>query len=127
MDLQEARQALLRDTLLTTSDSTPNGGLHGQFFERTIALFLIAVLLFACLQITAPFLRAFTWAIIMAVSTWPLFLRLRQRLGERKKLAATVVAMTLALAFLLPGVLLVTSLTETVSSRSPHSRPISPR
>ena len=72
MDLQEARQALLRDTLLTISDSTPNG-LHGQFFERTIALFLIAVLLFACLQITAPFLRAFTWAIIMAVSTWPLF------------------------------------------------------
>ena len=115
MDLQEARQALLRDTLLTTSDSTPNG-LHGQFFERTIALFLIAVLLFACLQITAPFLRAFTWAIIMAVSTWLLFLRLRQRLGERKKLAATVVAMTLALAFLLPGVLLVTSLTDSIQS-----------
>ena len=115
MDLQEARQALLRETPPARSESTPHG-LHEQFFERTIALFLIAVLLFACLQITAPFLRAFTWAIIMAVSTWPLFLRLRQKLGERKKLAATVVAMTLALAFLLPGVLLVTSLTDSIQS-----------
>ena len=115
MSLQEAHQALLRETPLTTSNSPPRG-LHEQFFERTIALFLIAVLLFACLQITAPFLRAFTWAIIMAVSTWPLFLRLRQRLGERKKLAATVVAMTLALAFLFPGVLLVTSLTDSIQS-----------
>jgi predicted PurR-regulated permease PerM len=115
MSLQEAHQPLLRETPLATSASPPRG-LREQFFERTIALFLIAVLLFACLQITAPFLRAFTWAIIMAVSTWPLFLRLRQKLGERKKLAATVVAMTLALAFLLPGVLLVTSLTDSIQS-----------
>ena len=115
MDLQETRQALRKETPLTTSESTPNG-LHGQFFERTIALSFIAVLLFACLQITAPFLRAFTWAVIMAVSTWPLFLQLRQKLGERKKLAATVMAMTLALAFLLPGMLLITSLTDSVQS-----------
>ena len=115
MDLQEARQALLRETPLTTSESTPNG-LHEQFFERTIALFLIAVLFLACLQITAPFLRALTWATIMTISTWPLFLRFHQRLGERKKLAATVLAMTLALAFLLPGALLIASLTDSIQS-----------
>ena len=115
MDLQEARQTLLGETPLTTSASTPNR-LHEQFFERTIALCLIALLFLACLQITAPFLRALTWATIMAVSTWPLFLHLRQRLGERKKLAATAMAITLAVAFLLPGVLLVTSLTDSVQS-----------
>src|SRR5215831_20053635 len=115
MDLQEARQALLRETPLATSDTTLNG-LHKQFFERTIALFLIAVLFFACVQITAPFLRALTWATILAVSTWPLFLHLRQRLGGRKKLAATVMAITLAVAFILPGVLLVASLTDSIQS-----------
>jgi predicted PurR-regulated permease PerM len=115
MDLQEARQAWPRETPLTRSDSTLNG-LHEQFFEKTISLFLIAVLALACLQITAPFLRALTWATILAVSTWPLFLHLRHRLGERKKLAATVMAMTLALAFLLPGVLLVASLTDSIQS-----------
>src|SRR5262245_56041994 len=115
MSLQEAHQALLREPPLTTSVSPPSG-LHERFFERTVALSLIAILAFACLQITAPFLRAFTWAIIMAVSTWPLFLHLRQRFGERKKLAATVVAMTLALAFLLPGALLVMSLTDSIQS-----------
>jgi predicted PurR-regulated permease PerM len=115
MDLQEARQALLRETPLTTSESTPNGR-QEQFFERAISLFLIAVLFFACVQITAPFLRALTWATILAVSTWPLFLRLRQRLGGRKKLAATVMAITLAVAFLLPGVLLVASLTDSIQS-----------
>lgn len=87
-----------------------------QFFERTIALILIAALSFACLQITAPFLRAFTWATIMAVSTWPLFLQLRQRLGERKKLAASMMALALALAFILPGALLAASLTDSVQS-----------
>jgi predicted PurR-regulated permease PerM len=115
MDVQEARQAVLRETPVTTSDSTPNE-LREQFFERIIALFLIAVLFFACLQITAPFLRALTWATIMAVSTWPLFLRLHQRLGERKKLAATVLTIALALAFILPGALLVTSLTDSIQS-----------
>jgi predicted PurR-regulated permease PerM len=115
MDLQEARQALLRETPPTTSDSAQNR-LHEQFFERTIALFLIAALFLACLQITAPFLRALTWAIIMAVSTWPLFLHLHRKLGERKKLAAAVMTITLALAFLLPGVLLVASLTDSVQS-----------
>jgi predicted PurR-regulated permease PerM len=115
MDLQEARQALLRETPLTTPDRAPNGR-HEQFFERAISLFLIAVLFFACVQIAAPFLRAFTWATILAVSTWPLFLRLHQRLGGRKKLAATVMALTLAAAFLLPGVLLVASLTDSIQS-----------
>ena len=115
MDLQEARQALLRETPLTTSDRAPNGR-HEQFFERAISLFLIAVLFFACVQIAAPFLRAFTWATILAVSTWPLFLRLHQRLGGRKKLAAAVMALTLAAAFLLPGVLLVASLTDSIQS-----------
>src|SRR5258705_12588081 len=115
MDLQEARQAVLKETPLTRSDS-PLKELHEQFFEKSISLFLVAVLLFACLQITAPFLQPFTWAIILAVSTWPLFLHLRQRLGERKKLAATVMAMTLALAFILPGALLVASLTDSIQS-----------
>jgi predicted PurR-regulated permease PerM len=115
MDLQEARLVVLKETPPTTSESTPNG-LHEQFFERTIALFLIAVLFFACLQITAPFLRALTWAIIMAISTWSLFLYLHQRLGGRKKLAATVMAIALALAFLFPGAILIASLTDGVQS-----------
>jgi predicted PurR-regulated permease PerM len=115
MDIQEARQTSPRETPSTAADRIPNR-LYEQFFEKTIALVLIAALFFACVQITAPFLRAFTWAIIMTVSTWPLFLQLRHRLGERKKLAATVMAMTLALAFILPGVLLVASLTDSIES-----------
>jgi predicted PurR-regulated permease PerM len=115
MDVQEARQTSLRETPLTRAERTLSRR-HEQFFERTIALLLIAALLFACVQITAPFLRAFAWAIILAVSTWPLFLHLRQRFGENKKLAATVMAITLAVAFLLPGVLLVASLTDSIQS-----------
>lgn len=115
MDFQEGRQAVLRETALMTPERAPNG-LHEQFFERIIALFLIAALFFACLRITAPFLRALTWATIMAISTQPLFLHLHQKLGERKKLAAVVMALALALAFVLPGVLLVASLTDSVQS-----------
>ena len=90
--------------------------LEEAWFEKAVGLFLIAVLVLACVQVAAPFLRAFTWAMILAISTWPLFLRLRRRLGGRKKLAATVMTIALALAFVVPVVLLVVSLKDSIQS-----------
>jgi len=91
-------------------------GRDEKWFERVTGLFLIAVLLFASFQVVAPFVRAVAWATILAVSTWPLFERLRKRLGGRRKLAATVMTVALALAFVVPMVLVVVSLKDSVES-----------
>ena len=56
-----------------------------------MAVFRIAVLsllVLACVKIILPFLGALIWAIIIAISTWPAFNMLAERLGQRRKLTA---------------------------------------
>ena len=87
-------------------------------FEKALGLVLVAALVLACVWVVAPFLGAVAWATIMAVSTWPWFVRLRKRLGGRRRLAAAVMTLALAVAFVIPVVLVVISLTDAVQSVS---------
>jgi predicted PurR-regulated permease PerM len=63
-------------------------------YQRAWGILVIAALIAACVVIVAPFLAAFTWAIILAVSSWPGFVRLTRTLGNRRGLAAFVFAVT---------------------------------
>lgn len=85
-------------------------------FEKAVGLVLLAGLVLACVWVLAPFLGAVAWATILAVSTWPWFVRLRRRLGGRRKLAATLMAVALGLAVVAPVVLVVVSLKDAVQS-----------
>ena len=85
------------------------------FIQRIVGIVILALLVFACLKIMAPFIGPLLWAIIITVSTWPLFVRLRTALGERRKLAATLMTIVLACLFVVPIVMLVTSLSESVA------------
>lgn len=86
--------------------------LRDRFIERVILLTLLVFLVFACLQIVQPFLGAILWGIIIAVSTWPLYEWLRERLHGRKKLAAALLATALLLVLVVPVTMLVSSLAE---------------
>jgi len=85
------------------------------FIQRIVGISILAILAFACFEIMAPFIGSLLWAIIITVSTWPLFVRLRTALGERRKLAATLMTIVLACLFVVPIVLLVASLSESVA------------
>lgn len=85
-------------------------------FERVVARVLLGALAVACLWVIAPFLRAATWATITVVATWPILLRLRPHLGNRRRLAAFVMTAALALAFVLPVVVVVVSLAGSVQA-----------
>ena len=61
--------------------------------ENIAAMVLIAFLAAECLYIVRPFLPAVLWAIIFAVSSWPLFSRLEKRLGGRLGAAAGAVTL----------------------------------
>jgi len=90
---------------------------NARFFERTIALTIMALLFLACFQILRPFLGALLWGIIIAVSTWRPYLRLVAALHGRRKLAAFVMSFILFLILVIPVSLLVSSAADGVRIR----------
>lgn len=89
-------------------------GFSGIGVMSVLRVAIVALLVFACLQIILPFLGALTWAVIIAISAWPLHLRLTARLKGRGKLAALLVVLLLGLALAVPLGLMVMTLTDTI-------------
>ncbi len=78
------------------ADATEQG-----VFRALVAFTLLVVLLYLLYRLMAPFLVGIGWAIIVAVTTFPLYRRLRRVLRERETLSAAI--MVLAVALLLVG------------------------
>ncbi|OWY40214.1 AI-2E family transporter [Xenophilus sp. AP218F] len=76
----------------------------------------VALLVLACLKVIQPFLGALTWAAIIAISAWPVYCRLRKRLGGRKKIPALLVVLALSLALAIPIGLMGMTLADTIPS-----------
>jgi predicted PurR-regulated permease PerM len=78
-----------------------------------------ALILLAAFSILEPFLLSILWAGIIAVAAWPMFARIRQRLGERSGRAAlvstAVVAVTIAAPMLFIGVFVLRDVVNAVA------------
>jgi len=70
--------------------------------ERVILFSIIALLIVGSIIIVLPFLRAILWAVVFAVTVWPLFTKLEKFLGGRTSLAAVILTLLLALIFFVP-------------------------
>lgn len=62
----------------------------------------LAALAVACVLVLRPFFSAILWAAILTFATWPLYLRLRGRVGGRMTLAASLMTTGIVLALLVP-------------------------
>src|SRR5512144_2969979 len=80
--------------------------------EQTLTLALLVLLFVGCFMVLRPFITAILWAGILAVTAWPLHLRLRERLPARPSLAALVVVIVIALALLAPFVIVGATIAE---------------
>src|SRR5213596_65800 len=67
--------------------------------RTTLQLIALGALMLSSFWIVRPFLVALTWAVMIAVSTWPLLLHAQAWLGGRRSLA--VASMTIALLLIL--------------------------
>ena len=76
---------------------------------------LIATLVVACYQIFSPFLSLMLWALILAITLYPLHGMLRKRLGSDARAASLLVLIAIAI-LLAPTYLLGASLTESVQA-----------
>lgn len=70
--------------------------------EIAIRLGLIFLILAWCLQILGPFISIVAWGAIIAVAIYPLFLKLVDKLGGRRKLAVTLIAVLGIAIILIP-------------------------
>ncbi|AXE31813.1 AI-2E family transporter [Chromobacterium phragmitis] len=75
---------------------------------------ILALLVVSCLKVLQPFLGALTWAAIIAISAWPLYGRLRERLRGRHKLAALLIVLALGAALAIPIGLMALTLADTL-------------
>jgi predicted PurR-regulated permease PerM len=72
---------------------------------RALVTFTLLVLLFYLLyRLMAPFLVGIGWAIILAVTTYPLYRRLRRCLRERETLSAAIMVLAVAILFVAPTI-----------------------
>lgn len=85
-----------------TAPSTLSG--HGALTERALVLLTLGALGYACGVIAAPFFAPFIWAVILALSTWPYYLKLAEWLGGRRKLAASLLTLAMLLVFVVPAI-----------------------
>jgi predicted PurR-regulated permease PerM len=92
-------------------------------FERRIAALLLDVLIRAglvlamamlCFQVFSPFLSLMTWALILAVTLYPLHQSMAAKLGGRQGLAATLLVLLGVVVAVVPTAALMNSLGDSV-------------
>jgi predicted PurR-regulated permease PerM len=71
--------------------------------RRVLLGLLLLLLLGLAYLVLRPFLAAVAWAVILGLSTWPLFERLRARMPRHAGFAALLMTLAMALAFMLPA------------------------
>jgi predicted PurR-regulated permease PerM len=82
--------------------------------EQLAQIAAVAILVVGCYVVLQPFLAATLFAAAVAACTWPLYARIRNRLGGRPTLAASLMTLLLVLTALIPFVVLVGSLADDV-------------
>jgi len=85
-------------------------------FEIAIRLGVIFLILAWCLQILTPFIGLIAWGAIIAVAIYKPFLKLVDKLGGRKKLAVTLVAVGSIAAILVPVISLSSSMIDSATT-----------
>ena len=84
--------------------------------RRVILGFLLGGLLLLGYAVLHLFIVPVAWAIIVAYATWPLFLRLRNRLGRYSNTSAFLMTILLTAAFVLPALWMVILLRGEIGS-----------
>jgi len=100
---------------MTSSDNSNNNP-TSLAIEIAIRLGVIFLILAWCLKILTPFIGLIAWGAIIAVAIYKPFLKLVDKLGGRKKLAVTLIAVGSIAAILIPVISLSSSMIESATT-----------
>ncbi len=89
--------------------------LSGGLLDVLIRAGLITVLVLFCFQIFEPFLNLMLWAMILAITLYPLHTLLKRKLGNKDGRTATLIVVVALALLMVPIYLLGTSISESVN------------
>jgi predicted PurR-regulated permease PerM len=89
--------------------------LSGGLLDVLIRAGLITVLVLFCFQIFHPFLNLMLWAMILAITMYPLHTLLKRKLGNKDGRTATLIVVVALALLMVPIYLLGTSISESVN------------
>ncbi len=104
---------------MTTETSATESAYVARAVEASINIGLVALLAAVCFLILAPFVPIVAWGIIIAVASYPVFLKL-QHITGRGGWAAAIWTILLLAVLIVPVVLLANSTVEGVQSLMGH-------
>lgn len=85
---------------------------RSEIVDRILGLGLVLLVLVGCFIILRPFLTAIVWAAILAFSTWPVYARLKDSLGGRRTLSASIMTVAIGVLLIAPFVIVVAALAD---------------
>lgn len=85
-------------------------------YEYFAQLAAVIILVAGCFLVLRPFLTAILLAVVVCVSTWPLYLRLLRAMKGRQNMASFVMTLSLAMVVILPLALVAYSLADNVTA-----------
>lgn len=103
---------------MTEQEPTPPRPGRTTQFEQVLGYGLPILLLIACLLIVAPFIPALVWSAVIVVTLWRALEWLTDRLGGRRGLVATLLALAMLALVVGPAV----SLADTIAAGLPQIR-----
>ncbi|HCT4439950.1 TPA: AI-2E family transporter [Klebsiella aerogenes] len=87
-----------------------------RFLDMFIKFGLILALASFCFTVFSPFLNMMLWALILAVTLYPLHQHIARRIGGRQGLASTILVLFGLLIIVIPTIFMMTSLGESAGS-----------
>jgi predicted PurR-regulated permease PerM len=88
-----------------------------QPFTRLAAVILLVI---GCLIVLRPFVAAILFASAITISSWPIYLRLLNRLSGRRSMAAAIMSVGLTLLILVPLTLVTWNIADNAASFYDH-------
>ncbi len=82
--------------------------------ELIIRIFILILLLFYCFEILAPFVMPVLWAVIIAVSVYPIHKAISKKMGGREKLSATIITFAILSFIFVPVGFFISSISDTI-------------
>jgi predicted PurR-regulated permease PerM len=83
--------------------------------ETVFHLAVVGLLVIYCFQVARPFIQPIVWGGILAIAIHPIYKRLRDRVGGRSGLSATLLVVAFLLVLMVPSILIGMSLAETTT------------
>ena len=90
--------------------------------EQNLGRALLLLLLVGCLLVVLPFVSALLWAAVLSYAVWPLHARVLGWTGNRRTLAASLTTLAIAVAILLPFVVVGLTLADSAEQLTTATR-----